>query len=61
MDPNATLCLIMESLADGNREEAIEALENLAEWLDKHGDTPDVRQVGHVMISHQYYGTWRIG
>ena len=40
MDPNAALRLLLWALADGDRDEAIDAAEALSEWLRKGGFMP---------------------
>lgn len=57
MDPNLLLSELLDSLADmskhrnfNERENAILALENLAEWLKKEGFSPDIEYVGKADI-----------
>lgn len=45
MDPNETLKCLLDSLNEQNREEAIQALENLRDWLAKDGFIPRVEHV----------------
>jgi len=40
MDPTMTLQLALEAIAEDNREDAIEHLEALSEWLRKGGFLP---------------------
>lgn len=41
MDANAALDAIIEAAIRGEAQNLMEAAENLAEWLDKGGFTPD--------------------
>lgn len=65
MDPNACLHLILDSLAssheDSDREEVVEALRNLATWLEQYGFLPDVTCRREGSTSRNDYGTWDIG
>jgi predicted Zn-ribbon and HTH transcriptional regulator len=44
MDPNETLTELLKSINNDDREEAIEHLENLADWLKKGGFMPELIQ-----------------
>ena len=44
MDPTETLVLILDALRDGAKEEAIEHMDNLTEWLSRKGFCPDVAE-----------------
>ena len=49
MDPNACLTLLCDALRDGDRDAAIEALDNLREWLARGGFLPnDPREEPYV-------------
>jgi hypothetical protein len=43
MDPQVTLCQLLEALRQGHKEEAADAAESLAAWLRKDGYCPTVR------------------
>jgi hypothetical protein len=43
MDPTACLDLILSDLVERNREEAIDGLRNLADWLERGGFFPTVK------------------
>ncbi len=45
MDPNATLTLLLEALANRDSSAAQQAASDLAEWLNKGGFLPIVREV----------------
>lgn len=40
MDPDTTYNLIQDAIANKNRDEAVQALEDLADWLKKGGFFP---------------------
>lgn len=40
MDPNATYRALLEALRDGELEDAREAFDNLAQWLERGGFPP---------------------
>lgn len=51
MDPSATLTLMLEALVEGNREEFLEASENLTEWVKKGGFMPGLAGVAPAVGS----------
>jgi len=48
MDPTACLDRVLVALKQKDRKEAIEALHDLAEWLENGGYLPDVPNVSDV-------------
>lgn len=41
MDPNACLARFLDALRDKDRNEAYDALQDLAEWIGRDGFLPD--------------------
>lgn len=51
MDPNAALASILEHLKDGNREEAVWALQNLTDWIECDGFMPtNIQECGGGLL-----------
>jgi len=48
MDPNATLKLMVEAFARGERDEGLDALENLRDWLMSGGFLPEQAATDYV-------------
>lgn len=44
MDPTVCLINVLDALAAGERDDAIDALEDLTEWLRQHGYMPSVKR-----------------
>ncbi len=42
MDPTTTLRMILDAIADNDRDTAIEGIENLLQWLKMQGHLPHV-------------------
>lgn len=41
MDPNATLRMMVRAMAEGDRDEALDAMDNLRDWLMAGGFLPE--------------------
>jgi hypothetical protein len=50
MDPNATLQLILDAVADNDDDAFSEAWHSLQEWIDKAGAMPRNRDMGVVHV-----------
>lgn len=48
MDPNTTLDNLLDALSDGDRDAAIDACENLADWLLNGGFIPWETALGYI-------------
>jgi len=55
MDPNATLKLALEAIEEKDREAAVEALEALANWLDKGGFFPKPPHTTDPVMDEFYF------
>lgn len=47
MDPNQALADLLDACEKGDRLQALEALENLQDWLAKGGFFPEVKRDSH--------------
>lgn len=47
MDPNQALADLLDACEKGDREQALESLENLQDWLAKGGFFPEVKRDSH--------------
>jgi len=50
MDPDACLRLALHAIIDGDRHAAVDALVDLAHWLDRGGHMPIRTQLQKVML-----------
>ena len=56
MDPTEALAMMLASLEKGDREEALEHMDNLGEWLRKQGFLPDVQKAMSLFVDGEYDG-----
>ena len=56
MDPNATLDLINQHLDDEDLDEAQEALDNLASWLESGGFKPEDEKTSDTLLRCASHG-----
>ena len=61
MDPNETLTELLKSINNGDREDAIEHLDNLAVWLKKGGFMPYLSYENVCEIEDQDKAVFFIG
>ncbi len=47
MDPDAALALLLQAIADEDRDAAIEHVEALAQWLRRGGHLPSMEAEAH--------------